>query len=413
MPSPTEVKSRHASNTRPVPPTTEDVQRRLADLARREPDRVHVRTVERSGEGRPIDAVTVTDPSISDSLKQHVLLVAGQHGNEESARLVALELLDHLLADAQRDTLRRQKIVVIPNVNPDGAINDTYETPGGIKPNMDHGPAGSTTPEGRAVECIASEMCPDVFVDIHARGHAGCSYDMVLYPQTKAYTEDDNLFHEIAAEMIAAGERAGLPHITHPLAWWVEPSDDASSTTAYAYGNFKSIVMLTESAEGNEHAYPQALTARVGVARIMALLAWGDRKHPKLYYAGYPNGLVLGMFSTALMAAGETPAARRRSRVAIWQQRDAFRSLNARLPERRDHKTVVAEYAGPTLHHGVGLMLRAAGHREVAEVRCRGRELRPSEVDGYYTYRDATSTYVVAVLPTLEAGAWDVEAVLR
>lgn len=412
MQLPTEIGLK-APSSRAASPTTADVQRRVADLAVAAPERVQVRTVEQSGQGRPIDAVTLTDPSVRDELKQHVLIVAGQHGNEESGRLIALELMDRLLGEAHRDILRQQKIVVMPNVNPDGAEDDSHETPGGVRPNMDHGPNGATTPEGRAVERIAKELTPDVFVDMHARGHAGCSYDMVLYPQTKSYTEDDNLFHQIAFEMAAAGERAGLPHITHPLSWWIAPPGDVGATTAWTYRDFKSIVMLTESTEDNGHGYPQALTAEVGVARVMALLACGQRRHPKLYYPGYPNAHVLGMFSTAVVAAGETAAERRRSRIGIWRQRQAFTSIGAKLPELCDRKTVVVEYAGMALEHGLGLMHRVAGHRDVAEVRCCGRPLQPSETDGYYTYRDEVSTYVVAAFRNLEAGIKEVQIDLK
>ncbi|HEX7009244.1 MAG TPA: M14 family zinc carboxypeptidase, partial [Phycisphaeraceae bacterium] len=352
--------------SRASPPTNADVWNRVDELAQRDPERIRVDVAGYSGQGRRIDAVTLTDPAVSDDLKQHVLIVAGQHGNEESGRLIALELMDQLLADAHRQTLRQQKIVVMPNVNPDGAEEDCYATPGGVKPNLDHSPDGPTIPESKAVEVIANSLCPDVFVDMHARGHAGCSYDMVLYPDTRPYTEDDNLFHQIAAEMVAAGEQAGLPHITHPLTWWTKPPHDACTTTAYAYRNFKSIVMLTESAEANSHSYAPALTAQVGVARIMALLAWGNRRHPKLYYPGYPNMLVLGMFSVALMAVGRTAAQRRHSRVEIWRQRAAFQSLRPLLPEPPDRKTLLVDYDGPPLQHGVGLMLRAAGHRDIA-----------------------------------------------
>ncbi len=395
-----------------VSPTSREVRHFLEQLQQDAGGLASVRTVALTAMDRPIDAVTLTDPSVSDDLKQTVLIVAGQHGNEESGRLVALRLMTHLLDDAQRGTLRKQKIVIMPNVNPDGAEADSYETPDGVRPNMDHGLDGPTTPEGRAVEEVAFELSPDVFVDMHARGHAGCSYDMVLYPQTKTYTEDDNTFHAIAADMVAAGERAGLPHISHPLAWWTEPPADVASTTAFAYRNFKSIVMLTESTEDNRHHYPRELTAKVGVARIMALLAWGNRRHPKQRYEGYPNSPVLGMNSRAMVPVGATAAARRRSRIDIWRHRSAVTSIQSILPEPPRLKTVMVTYDGPMLEHGGGVMIRAAGHRDVACVRWSGRELSPSDTDGFYAYRDEASTFVVAAAPVLVPGTWTVEVEL-
>ena len=393
-------------------PNSAEVEQHLRRAAQAHPDHVDLRVVEHTNQGRPIFAVTLTDPAVPAEQKQHVLIVAGQHGNEESARAVAIALIDHLLKQSAADILKNQSIVVMPNLNPDGAEQDLYATPDGVKPNLDHGRDGPTTPEGRAFERVAEQCNPDVYVDMHARGHAGCSYDMVLYPQTKSYTEDDNLFHRLAADMARAGERAGLPHITHPLAWWVPPPDDACSSTAYAYRRYKSIVMLTESTEDNDHAYPRELTLKVGLARLMALLDVGQRRDPRLYYPGYPNALVLGMPWTAVVAAGTTAAARRASRVAIWRQRDAFDTVHAGLPElpHQKHKTI--DYCGQPIDGPVGFMFRATGRLRVTAARCAGQALQLSETDGYYTYHDDISTFAVIVLPRLERGLYEFEVEL-
>lgn len=393
-----------ANRSKAVAPDSEQVRQHIHALQKRVPDRVAVRTLGLSGQGRPIDAVTLTDASVNDTLKQNVLILAGQHGNEESARSVALALMDELVAEAHRDTLRQQRIVVMPNVNPDGAEADSYGTPDGVRPNLDHGPGGPTIPEARAVAQVAAELTPDAFVDLHARGHAGCSYDMVLYPPTRPDTEDDNIFHAIAADMTAAGERAGLPHVTHPLSWWRTSSGHARSTTALAYQQFKSIVMLTESTEHDEVHYPRDLTARVGVARLQALLAYGNRRHPKCPYPGYPNQLVLGMWSSGVVALGATAAARRHSRVGIWRQGDRFHKLRLRLPEEAMRKTLAIEYDGPTLETGVGLMIRAAGRHAIASVRRDGRPMSPGDADGYFAYHDEVSTFVIAAVPVLGPG---------
>src|SRR5882762_4299876 len=67
-----------------VSPTGEEVRVRLLHLQARRPEFVRARTVLNSAEGRPIDAVTITDPKAADADKQHVLIAAGQHGNEET-----------------------------------------------------------------------------------------------------------------------------------------------------------------------------------------------------------------------------------------------------------------------------------------------------------------------------------------
>ncbi|MEX0774816.1 MAG: M14 family zinc carboxypeptidase [Phycisphaeraceae bacterium] len=393
-------------------PDSADVRAHLLRLAKRHPRLMELRTVMTTAQGRPIDAVTVTDPTVHARHKQHALFVAGQHGNEESARLIALALLDHLLSPAGRLTLRRQKIVVMPNVSPDAAENDSYTTPAGIKPNLDHGPDGATSPEGKAVETIARELEPELFVDIHARGHAGCSYDMVLYPPTRVYTEDDNLLRAIAAEMAKAGARAGVPNITHPLTWPGWGSDDLNqpSTTCFAYRQFKSIVLLTETCEHNDVAYPASLRAKCGLARLTTLLAWGNRRHPCFSQSGYPCGLAAGMFWCGAMAVGADAAQRRRSRIELWQHVGGFKTLAPVLPEDAAKKVVKIEYDGPPLKHGVGILMRAAGRRQVKSVRADGRKLGRGAVDGYQSWHDGPSTFVVAALPTLAAGEHRIEA---
>ncbi len=96
----------------PVRPNSPEVRSAILKLRSRHPELVRVRTMLSSAEGRPIDAVTLTDPRAPDADKQRVLIVAGQHGNEETARLVALKLMDHLVAPAGRRLLRHRRIYI-------------------------------------------------------------------------------------------------------------------------------------------------------------------------------------------------------------------------------------------------------------------------------------------------------------
>src|SRR5690606_16671700 len=140
-------------------PGNEEVLQYLADIQSKHPDLVNVRTVlHTETDHRPIDAVTLSDPAFPDEQKQHVLLVGGQHGNEESARLMALSAIDYLLSPEGRPLLETQKVVVMPNVSPDAAARDAYDTPTGVRPNLDHAATGPVSNEGRAVEIVANEL---------------------------------------------------------------------------------------------------------------------------------------------------------------------------------------------------------------------------------------------------------------
>ena len=393
-----------------VRPTPREVEAHVRKLQQRHPRLVAAAAVGQSGQGRPIQAVTVTSADVPDDDKQHVLLVAGQHGNEESGRLVALAALDWLVSRTASETRRKQKVVVLPCVKPDAAEVDAHPPRGGDDPSLDHPLGGARTPEGKAVEAVAERLMPELVVDMHARGFTGCSYDMVLWPPMKDYTEDDNVHHAIAAEMALAGERAGIPQVVHPLSWpgWGGSDPSYPGTTRYAYREFKSLSFLTETCEDNSVAYPAADRARSGLAKIRALLAHGNRRHPKLYYSGYSCQMVVGMFLTGIVAVGTSAAERRASRVAAWRNRHAFRRLDRYNPEKPRWKKLLLDYRGERLPAGVGVQTFARGKLAVRSVRADGRRLRPSETDGYYTWHDHCSTFVVAVLRDLRAGKHEI-----
>ena len=397
------------SDIGPVSPTSDEICDRLREIAIRHDDWAEVRVAGKTALGRPIYSVEITDRRVDPADKQHVLIVAGQHGNEESARLVAMRLIDYLLSADGRPLLRRQVFVVMPNISPDAAEANSYETPAGIKPNLDHGPSGPVSPEATALRRVAERFMPELYVDIHARGHAGWSHDMVLFPATRPYTEDEHLLHQIASVMADAGEKSGIPHVVHPLTWpgWGGADLDQPSSTMYMYRRFKALVFLTENAE--DHLNPlgsgHSLRKRVlsGLNRLKPLLAMGNTRHAKHFYSGYPVSPVVGMFHAGVVAVGETAADRRVSRLEIWQHYEAFREVGLIVPEANGVKRLRIVYDGPRLSRGVGFQTRAAGRLSVQSVSVNGKKLRPSETNGFFSWHDKHTTFAVAALRSLAA----------
>ncbi len=385
-----------------VSPTSEEVETHIRSIAKRHPNLVRISKMCSTPEGRGIYAVRITDPKAFGTDKQNVVVTAGQHGNEESSRMVALALIDWLVSPEARKTRRNQCIVVMPNVNPDGAEQDMHGTPRGTMPNHDHGRCGAKTPEGLAVEKIFDAAMPELYLDLHARGGAGCSFDMTLWPPTSDYSEDEGIIHAISQEMAAAGEAVGIPQVNHPLAWWTGGDTDSPSTTVMAYRKFKSIMLLTENSEHNDCAYPAKLRAESGLAKIRAALEWGNRRHSKFYYSGYPCYLIGASYSRGIVAIGRTAAARRRSRVDLWDQEEHIEDLRIVAPEQLKHRELGLKYTGKTLPAGAGLQIRAQGRRTVKAVYLNGRKLRASETNGYYTWKDNCSTFVVAAVKPLK-----------
>lgn len=398
----------------PFSPSSAEVESAIFDLQRRFPDWVAVSNAGNSSQGRPVYRVDVSDPGTNPCDKQHLLVLAGQHGEEEGGRMIALALLQWLTGDNARAVRQNQKIVVMPNINPDGTEADTSKTSTGVNLNKDHAPAGPESPEGRIVEEVARELEPDAVVDLHCRGFAGFSHDMVMWPWTRPYTDDARCAAALAEEMAAAGEAAGIPHLVHPLTWpgWWEniAAREESHTLSYMYREFKSFCMLTETAESNEISRPAAMRVNAGLARLRAMLAWGQQRRQGAYYPGYPGELIT---VGGLAAVGATAESRRRSRVDIWRNLDQFSSFRGDVPEYPDRKALRGSYRGPELPHGTAFQLRCGGHWGVAEARLNGRELEPSPLNGYLTWQDVCSTCVRLNVPQLVPGNYELAVRLR
>src|SRR5690606_32165383 len=143
--------------------------------------------------------------------------------------------------------------------------------------------------------------------------------------------------------------------------------------TVWMYRQFKSLVFLTESAEANAVSYPEPMRVASGLGRLKPLLALGGRRHPLLYYPGYPCGVAAGMFDAGVVAVGRTAAERRRSRLSIWQNVSRFQSVRAVIPEQFLSKTLRVEYTGQPISTGVGFQMRVAGRLKVQRVVVDGR----------------------------------------
>ncbi|HUV38078.1 MAG TPA: M14 family zinc carboxypeptidase [Planctomycetota bacterium] len=394
-----------------VYPLSADVDRHVRRVAKAHPDLVKVKRVIRSVQGRPIWAVTVTDPKVSSVDKQHALVVGGQHGNEESGRAVALALIDWLTTKAAAETRRKQTVVVMPNISPDACERDQYINVKGVNPNRDHAVSGPTSPEGEALEIVARRLRPELFIDLHACGGAGCGVDIVLYPDGRRWTEDEWVLRHMADDMTAAGERAGIPQQTFPLSWWGVTDISSNSSSVYLYRNFKTLELLTENTESNTHTWTLRDRVRAGLAKVKAALRWGNRRFPKLYYPGYPTMLAAGQFVRGVMSVGKTAAARRQSRVDIWRNVAKFDGLGLANPQEAKRQRLTLKYSGARLRRGVGVQLAARGRLRVKSATLNGRRLKRSETSGYTTWHHGAATYTVVVVRDLRRGKHEIEIV--
>lgn len=94
------------------------------------PKVVNRNVITTSVQGRPIDMVTLTDPTYPDSLKLGVWLISRQHASELAGWYVLQGLMNWLLSTDPHatDVMKHMIFNIIPMMNPDGVYLGKYRT---------------------------------------------------------------------------------------------------------------------------------------------------------------------------------------------------------------------------------------------------------------------------------------------
>ena len=387
-----------------VYPTPEDVARELEEIAAGSEGAARVEPVGESGEGRRILSCVVTDPSSPGDDKQHALIVAGQHGGEESGRLGAIALARWLASDARdaAETRRRQLVTVIPCLNPDGALLDQRGNANGVNLNRQFDPeAESREVEAGHLMALAEEFKPDTLADMHGLTSGGHD-DLILIGGHKHYTEDVRLHHELAREMVAGAEAEGFPMCAHPVDWSGWELNKPDCLVGYAYWRFHCISFLTEGDEGTLDAERMAAA---GLARMKPLVCAGNRRHPWFGYGGYPNGILGGVVRLSVRAAGTTAAERRANRSEVWPEIRRLPKLGRKRGTGPKEEIELELTDGKALETGFAFARRLPAGSKVKAAAFDGCGLSEREaVPGYTTWSDGCSVFVQLSVERLDPG---------
>ena len=110
----------------------------------------------------------VGEPGGLERTKPTLLVLASQHGNEQSAKEAALGLIRDLAAGELGRLLDRINVLVMPQANPYGNYFDVRTNENGLDLNRDHVKVESE--EVKAVHAVFRDWMPEVTLDVHEKG---------------------------------------------------------------------------------------------------------------------------------------------------------------------------------------------------------------------------------------------------
>jgi hypothetical protein len=333
------------SHMLPTWPSFEKLQARLEQWQRQFPTLMQLEVLGKSAQRRPIFAAQLTDSTVPDEIKEHVLITAQHSGIERSGTTGVFYLMDWLLSGdpstmlrvapstsrgdpLAREILRRQVIVCMPVVNPDGYVAGTHVNTQKLDPytawTLEGPKEPEKQPEALAVQRMMDKYQPEVHADFHGNNMAfhgyihvensGASYsNLALRPYR----------HEIMRLMDEAALTEGYPsdqaeQDAERIFWGPELEKVSEKTwlgrprvyaAIYCYNRYHTLPLASEVA-----------WERSGFLRHRRLLQIGNETWPGEYYAGYPTRVIMRNSFHMVTAYGQTAAARRRSRVELWNK---------------------------------------------------------------------------------------------
>lgn len=249
-------------------------------------DRMRVRALTTTNQGRTLPLVILGDPPLATpgaaffSGKPLVFITGNVHGVERAGREGTLQLIRELALGSARDILERVNVMIVPSLNPDGAENRTRTNSLGYDMNRDF--IVAETPEITAiVEEVLTQWWPDVFVDVHNGGAYpyNLTYQATLHPGA-----DADLVRFARGPMFDA-VKSHLEQRDMTLYWYSGPRRDQQTgewswyTTPpwarkqHTYGGLQNMITLLYEIPGRWSLGEQADNAREGMIGLLRFVA--------------------------------------------------------------------------------------------------------------------------------------------
>ena len=152
--------------------------------------------------------------------KPTFLLVAAQHGNEQSAKEAALWLIRDLATGKLESLVKKVNFLIIPQANPYGSFFDQRRNEQDLDLNRDH--VKLEAPEVEAIHHVFRTWMPEVTMDVHEKGDdfyrvsIGCVSNVNIHQSLQELSRS-----KILAEVWKKLEKKRITHqeylITQPM----------------------------------------------------------------------------------------------------------------------------------------------------------------------------------------------------
>ncbi|MFN2352803.1 MAG: M14 family zinc carboxypeptidase, partial [Kiritimatiellia bacterium] len=318
--------------TRPYP-AFEEIESYLQSLSHRETGRATLAVEGRSPQDRPVYSISLTDPDAPAEDKQNVLLSC-VHSSERSAVAVLFAVMDWLLSSdsAAEEVMRRQRIICLPMVNPDGYVAgklglnqkardgilyNGWDAKGVSKPG--------DAPEAVSLQRVIDRWQPDMYADVHGIS-LNCENQLMMESSASSPSRITNRPYrqQIARLMDQAALEGGFPSdfqeddrevlfgdrsidLIKTKLW---PGRAGWSPGLYAYDRYHTLHVLME-----------ITWQRSGLLRFQRLLRIGNEQWDGEPCPGYPNRVAFAAGMYQMIAAyGRNDGQRRASRVELWNR---------------------------------------------------------------------------------------------
>lgn len=342
-------------------------------------------TVQRRGESHDhlgVYLVKITDSSVPDNDKQVTLVTALHGGPERSGSTTALHLIEWLMGDSPLavETRRKQIVLVMPIMNPHGFfVSETWGNAEGI--DVYDAPQKwwdleqialkhpEKMPELAAFCSVIDEYQPEMHFDLHGTGLQAVPSS----EQADRHMLKGQAMFEVSGSYSRIQVRPWDPRVTEAMVeagWdvgygsnraqadaqrtiWLPDHDKLGDKLwsndrrtgrfrSLFYGYMKYHTMVSTMEIGWEES---------GVARIVGVMALGNRPWVYNQYSGYPVNRVKERAGRYVTAYGQTAEQRRVSRSELWSMQADFAdgALTPHYAGRLSHVSAVTEVGSNAL----------------------------------------------------------------